>query len=103
MIGAVADRFSDGEGGAFSYYGLTWNQLPVTKKGHPSADVPKPRHLEEMLRLAVWLAEGFPFMRVDFYESEGKVLVGELTPFSGNHFDQRGFDLELGKRFILPT
>lgn len=102
MIGAVADRFSNGEGGAFSYYDLTWARLPVTKKYHPSADVPRPRHLDEMLRLAVRLAEGFPFMRVDLYESEGKVLVGELTPFSGNHFDQRGFDLELGKRFVLP-
>ncbi len=102
MIGAVADRFSDREGGAFSYYDLTWTRLLVTKKGHPPADVPKPRQLEEMLQLAKRLAEGFPFMRVDFYVSEGRVLVGELTPFSGNHFDQREFDQELGKRFILP-
>ena len=50
MIGAVADRFSDGEG-AFSYYDLAWDRLPVTKKGHPSADVPPPRRLDEMLRL----------------------------------------------------
>lgn len=102
MISTVSDRFSTEEGGAFSYYDPAWNQLPVTKKGHPSANEPKPHHLDEMLRLSTRLAEGFPFMRVDFYVSEDSVLVGELTPFSGNHFDQREFDLELGEKFILP-
>ena len=102
MISTVSDRFSTEEGGAFSYYDLAWKRLPVTKKGHSSVDVPPPHHLDEMLRLSTRLSEGFPFMRVDFYVSEDSVLVGELTPFSGNHFDQREFDLELGKKFILP-
>ncbi len=102
IIGAVADRFSGGEGGSFSYYDLAWSRLPVTKKGYPSTDVPRPRHLDEMIQLASRLAAGFPFIRVDFYESEGRVLVGEMTLFSGNHFNQREFDLELGKKFNLP-
>lgn len=102
IVGVISDRFISAEGGTFSYYDLAWNLLPVTKLGHTNAQTPKPRQLEEMLRLAARLSQGFPFMRVDLYLSEGRILVGELTPFSGNHFDWQELDREMGKRFILP-
>ena len=33
----------------------------------------------EMLQVCRKLSEGFPFVRVDLYNSDGKVVFGELT------------------------
>lgn len=50
-------------------------------------DVPpeKPDNLEEMLKIARVLGEGFRYVRVDLYNSDGKILFGEMTftPASG--------------------
>ena len=87
---------------SFAYYDLNWNKLPVTKKGRPNLDVPKPRHIGIMLSLAAKLSQGFPFMRVDFYEQGDRVYIGELAHYSGNCFDQKEWDRQLGQKFILP-
>jgi len=41
--------------------------------------LPKPVCLEQMIRAAEFLSAGFKYVRVDFYEIEGKLLFGELT------------------------
>lgn len=66
---------------------------------------PKPSHLADMKSLAAKLAEGVPYVRVDFYEVNGKVYVGELT-----FFDDSGFSLikpeswnqKMGRWIALP-
>lgn len=49
----------------------------------PSGNVKRPLHLDEMLQYARRLAKGFPEVRVDFYEVDGKVYFGEMT-FTGS-------------------
>lgn len=39
----------------------------------------KPEHFEKMKELARKLSKGFPHLRVDFYDVNGKLYVGELT------------------------
>lgn len=64
----------------------------------------KPKNFELMKKLALKLSEGVPFVRVDFFDVEGKVYFGEYTfydwggmrPFNGL------WDLELGKKMTLP-
>ena len=41
--------------------------------------IKKPSGFEKMKEYAEKLSDGFPFVRVDFYEFEGKVLLSELT------------------------
>lgn len=41
----------------------------------------KPKHFTKMLDYAKILSEEFDFIRVDFYEFEDKVLLGELTNY----------------------
>lgn len=41
--------------------------------------LPKPVCFEEMLKISRKLATGFPILRVDLYEVNGKVYFGELT------------------------
>lgn len=42
-------------------------------------EIKKPGCLDEMFRLAEKLAEPFLFVRVDFYDEDGKIVFGELT------------------------
>ena len=50
--------------------------------------VPRPETLDEMLKDAEILSEGFPQMRVDFYSVDGKLYLGEITMTSqGGYMD----------------
>ncbi len=71
-----------------------------SKKG-----LPKTKCYEEMNILAEKLSKGIPFVRVDFYEINGKVYFGELTfyPDSGfEEFTPRSADIWLGNFIKLP-
>lgn len=88
-----------------SFVDMDWNVLPVTRAGKPSADIPeKPEGFETMLRLCRTLAEGFPLVRVDFYETGGRVYVGELTFTPGMflRFEPKAWDYKLGEYLELP-
>ena len=68
-------------------------------------DIPKPRKYELMIELAEKLSEGIPFVRVDFYEINGKVYFGELTFFPGSGFEEftpEKYDRILGDMLELP-
>ncbi len=42
----------------------------------------KPKKYEQMVEMAEILAEGFPHVRVDFYNLDGKIIFGEMTFFN---------------------
>ena len=71
----------------FKYY------LPVCEK-----EVKKPGNLDKMLEIARTLSKGFKFVRVDFYNNEGKIYFGELTFTPGNGISKfpDNIDIELG-------
>ena len=55
--------------------------------------------------LAGKLSKGFPHLRVDFYEADGKLYVGELTlsHFSGIvPFEPESWDYTFGEWIELP-
>jgi hypothetical protein len=69
---------------------------------YPMTDkvVPRPAELEEMWALATKLSEGFEFVRVDFYNVDGRIYFGEVTfhPGSGYEpFSSFEADLNMGK------
>lgn len=65
----------------FAYFDADFRSLPFARAGYPSPRTlpPKPEHFEEMIELAERLSSPFPHVRVDFYQVDGQVLVGELT------------------------
>ena len=88
-----------------NFYDRDWNNLHITSDC-PAADreIEKPENLEKMLEIAEKLSEGFPYVRVDLYDVDGKIYFGELTfyPWSGYvQFFPDSFDFEMGKEFIL--
>lgn len=63
-----------------------------------------PSRLRDMIALAEKLSCGVPFLRVDFYETEGNVYFGELTffPASGmGRFSDAQVDYILGEQIDL--
>lgn len=91
-------------------YDLEWNVHPEWsvftehyRNGH--GQVPKPKSLEQMLAAAATLSEGFPEVRVDFYDVDGKLYFGEMTftSLSGRmDYYTDEFLKELGDQIILP-
>jgi len=102
----VATDHFPGQLSHISFYDLDWNKLDVRYGAHPQCDVEKPKHMEEMLELAKKLSEGFPFVRVDFFEGKEKPLLAELTLYPGGGqtpYHPESFNRELGELFVLPN
>lgn len=90
----------------FDFYDMEFNHLDITQK-YPNASEPlrKPKHFKEMIGLAKKLSNGFPHVRVDFYEVDRKVYFGELTFFSMSGltpFKPAKWDKIMGSWLTLP-
>jgi hypothetical protein len=86
-------------------YDLSWNELPFVIGNFERVRVEKPKNLELMAELAKKLSKNFEFVRVDFYEIDGKVYFGEMTftTASGTEkFYPNEYDLICGEKINLP-
>ncbi len=64
------------------YYDLNWNRQPVdfyNDVARPKIPFEKPDNFERMIDIARTLSQGYPHVRVDLYNVNGKVYFGELT------------------------
>jgi hypothetical protein len=82
-----------------------WQRLSYTTTfpPHPSS-VERPVQMDLMESLAIQLASGFPYVRVDFYPVQGKVYFGEMTfyPAAGlGNFNPPEWDEILGSKLDL--
>jgi hypothetical protein len=83
-----------------NHYDTDWNLIL-----EPELDfvVPKPKKLDDMLRMSRKLAENFEFVRIDFfYDSEDKIYFSEFTftPKAGKRVFPMSLELEYGKNWI---
>ena len=88
------------------FFDLDWNKMPF-ERHYPNSDkkIKKPQNYDLMLKLAEKLSKNIPFVRVDFYEINGKVYFGELTFYPGSgmeEFTPEKWDFELGSWLVLP-
>lgn len=85
----------------FSFYTLPqWKRLPIVVDGERPNNIPKPKHFNEMLQLARKLSKDFPLIRIDLYEVDGRVLVGEITEDASGAksiFDKVEWDFKMGE------
>ena len=98
--------YSDYRPRHFAFYDLEWNVLDIKYGGRDIYPIPKPPHFDDMLHAAEILSEGFPFVRVDFFDLADGFKVGELTYDSAggmSTFTPESFDSEMGEKFILST
>lgn len=90
----------------FDFFDMDFKHMDV-RNGHPNADVlpEKPKAFETMRQLAEKLSAGYPHIRVDFYEANGKVYFGELTLYHWSGmvpFEPPVWDRTFGDWIKLP-
>jgi len=71
------------------FYDDNWCRMKDMRIGVlPSSDavLPRPAQWERMKEIATELSRPFPFVRVDLYEVNDRVLFGEMTFFPGSGF-----------------
>ena len=86
---ACFDRFINKP--KFFYFDKNWKiKKEFSKDGLKYGDIvtiKKPVNLDKMFKFAKILSKNIPFVRVDFYEVDGKLFFGELTFFPSAGFD----------------
>lgn len=102
----ATDRNKTGEEVKFDYFDADFNHLDLRQQ-HPMSgkEIQKPQTFEEMKRVASLLSKGFPEVRCDLYEINGKVYFGEMTFFHHGGvtpFHPESWDYEWGGCIKLP-
>ena len=103
-IYTAVEHFSE-KGSTITFYDLNWKKLDVQYGNHEVGDLPKPKHFEEMITISKKLSQGFPFIRIDFFNTEDKLLIAEMTLYPGGGltpYHPKSFDETLGHLFKLP-
>lgn len=100
-----SDRFSS-SGLKVTFYDKNWNMMPF-ERHYPKSKTPieKPKCYDEMLKIAEKLSVHIPFIRIDIYEINGSIYLGELTFFPGGgmeEFTPIEWDYKLGDWLKLP-
>ena len=80
MVQVHTSRFGEHQS---RQYTPDWEPIAWNAGYSAGPDQPRPERLADMLRAASAMAEGFDMLRVDFYEIDGVLWFGELTPYPG--------------------
>lgn len=87
-----------------NWFNTSWEQQDMSYFSTDKARVDKPNVLDEMLKVSAQLAENLPYVRIDFYNNNGKLLFGEFTfrPYGGfMKWNREEIDYELGEMLYL--
>ena len=74
----------------FLFFDRDWNLLPFNPRSRDFVGDTAgfmPESLGEMFEIAKVLSEGIPFVRVDMYQTDQGIIVGELTLYPHGGFD----------------
>lgn len=91
-----------------NYYNRKGDYLDFGEKDYPrdpNRKVEMPSALPKMLEIAERLSEDFVFLRVDMYNIDGMIKVGELTLYPGSgllRYDPNDWDYTIGEFLALP-
>lgn len=89
----------------FSIYSIDWCDQHV-KYGYSEemGNVEKPKNYEDMLAIVKKLCKGIPHVRIDLYNIDGKIYVGEFTFYTwagAGKFDPPEWDMKFGELLNL--
>ena len=91
----------------FYFFDKEWNLKRYNKRGKDAPTdftLPKPEGIDKMFELASVLSKDIPYVRVDFYNVNGKIYFGEITFFPASGFDYNRLpdsDLHFGSMIDL--
>jgi len=97
FVAVATDR---GTNVKWHFLDMDWNRMDIDLPEHTQGNLPiKPVCWDHMSEVAVRLSQPFPFVRVDFYEENGRAVFGEMT-FTPGAGMLRGYYNEAGMNFL---
>lgn len=89
-----------------TFFDMNWEIMPF-ERHYPRSnyEIKRPKNFQKMVELAEKLSHDIPFVRVDFYEVDGKIYFGELTFYPGSGYEEFtpvSYDYLLGSWIKLP-
>ena len=101
------DKYSGTPNHKRAIYDMDWNKIDMTCRWPDGGEelAEKPKTFELMKDISIRLSKEFVFVRVDFFEVDGKLYMGELTftPMNGTQrFNPPEWNLKLGEMMELP-
>lgn len=97
----IAEGFGEEGVKKISFFDKFGQEAPFKRSDYPAYDnVKKPQKFEEMKKMSEVLSKDFPFVRVDWFEVEGKIYFSELTFTPGSAripFEPEIYDEKLGE------
>jgi len=88
------------------HYTADWEPVALRVDVPDGPLEPRPPALERMLDIVSAVGKPFDFMRVDLYNVDGEVYLGEVTPYpaSGHgRYEPRSLDALMGSYWKLPS
>lgn len=76
---SVAGGLGNGEGEYLSYYMANGEPAEFYNKAYPTKKEKLSSLLPDMFKTAELLADGFPMVRVDLFDIDGKIVLSEMT------------------------
>lgn len=103
----MRDYTDNHDNGELAFFDREFNNLGVYRKDFKPLikAINKPDNFSKMIEYAEVLSQGFPHVRVDFYNIDGKIVFGEMTFYNASgytRFDPDNFDFILGEQFEIP-
>lgn len=107
LLLVASERQKEGVDTKFDFYDMNLNHIDMRNQHENAAMAPEPPSQFNMMKeLAETLSKGFAHLRVDFYEVNGHVFIGELTLYHGSGFmtfSPESWNYKLGSWINLPT
>lgn len=105
LVFTCTERFEK-SGLKVTFFDMDWKRMDF-ERHYPKSkkNIQKPLNFNKMIEFASKVSENIPFVRVDFYEIEGKLYFGEMTFFPGGgmeEFTPIEWDYKLGEWIQLP-
>ena len=103
---SVIEGLSAGKDETLTYYYADGNIAPFKSEAYPISSKPLPECIETMKSIATKLSEDVPFVRVDFYYVDGRILLSEMTFTPGRAtipFSPIKYDEELGNKLDISN
>jgi len=91
----------------FYFFNKEWKLCRYNKRGKEApADftLPQPPNMPKLFDFASQLSKGFPYVRMDFYDVDGKLYFGEFTFYPSSGCDPNRLpesDLYFGSKIDL--
>ena len=103
----ATDRYNEEASLTYDFFDMDFNRwnFEYGNKPHAKYTLSKPKFFDEMVRCAEILSTPFPFVRVDFYETDQRFYIGEMTFYSGGGilpFNPEKWDYKLGQMIPIP-